>query len=134
MSDLRELDIRVAKEVMRWPEWTGDGDWHGADGQTFFRDWGDYGQITVYWNGLDACSSEWTPAQRIDHAFDVEDHIAELALRLEYVACLRNLLLAKKKRNIASFDFWWEMVHASPEIRCRAALECMKEKAKAAGG
>lgn len=56
-------------------------------------------------------------------AFQVEDRVAELGLKSEYVQALQGELQSA---------ITWDFVHASPGQRCRAALQCVKEKAKAA--
>lgn len=69
----------------------------------------------------------------IAQAFKVEDTIAELGLKHTYCQALAVIVadaVTERGRVVDHFDF----IHASPEQRCRAALECVKEKAKAASG
>lgn len=84
-----------------------------------------------YENG-DKC--EWEPrpyATSIYYAFQVEDRIAELGLQARYVINLAKLVDPRVKQDDAIMSLWWNLVHASPEQRCRAALECVKEKGRA---
>lgn len=67
----------------------------------------------------------------IAYAFKVEERIKGLGLEQRYAYYLFKQLPAKFRLDL---DQWFEIAHASPEQRCRAALECVKEKAKAAGG
>lgn len=58
-------------------------------------------------------------SEEITLAFQVEDRIAELGLRHEYYHALGNVVAASvKERFFDSFD----LIHASAEHRCRAAL------------
>lgn len=79
---------------------------------------------------------EWHPApfaESIAQAFKAEDRIAELNLKGAYASALCRIVVADMKDgDIESGQ--WLLAHASPEQRCRAALQCVKEKAKAASG
>lgn len=63
-------------------------------------------------------------------AFQVEERIAELELQGEYELALAEVV-TDGKPNMAHV---WDYVHASPEQRCRAALEAVKGKTKVASG
>lgn len=72
----------------------------------------------------------WQPTRSISQAFQVEDRIAELGLKKEYSRVLQQIILDTG----TSYDHEFDLIHASPEQRCRASLQCVKEKAKAVGG
>lgn len=81
---------------------------------------------------------EWAPVENyatdIAAAMKAEDRIAELGLQGRYVINLAKIVDPRIKQDDAIMTLWWNLVHASPDQRCRAALQCVKEKAKAAGG
>ena len=103
----RELDVQMA-ELMGWHYWDSD-----------FRDYdGEYPMYTV----LDALllvydeankHREFSPSDDIAAAWLVEERIKELGLEPEYSEALLNITDASEH---------FEMIHASPEDRCRAAL------------
>lgn len=122
MSELRNkvLDVEVAEKVMGLvvsgsPELVARSQEEMRGGR--------------YWD-LPAYSSS------ISYAFQVQDRIAELGLQEEYVDALSEIAGKGLAGPVLSFphEIWLFYVHASPEQRCRAALEAVKEKAKAASG
>lgn len=117
MSELRQLDLDVAEQVMGF-------DRMNARVDPMVRN-GDPQYFMGYPVGHD-----FAPYYSIDiaAAFQVEDRIAELGLQRQYIIALRGETRAQMIAAACGYE--WKLVHASPEQRCRAALECVKEKAK----
>ena len=114
MSD-RELDVQMA-ELMGWIYWDSD-----------FRDYdGEYPMYIV----LDALllvydeankHREFSPSTDIAAAWLVEERIEELGLIEEYCMYLNEVANAHWDRGKRQPQRW-QLIHATPEDRCRAAL------------
>lgn len=80
-------------------------------------------------------------ARALAIAFQVEERIQELdagddssQFWWRYINALSRIINKAEWAESSTLDQVESLFHASPEQRCRAALECMKEKAKAVGG
>lgn len=152
MSELRELDQQVAQSLMGWV-------WYNANGHSMLVPKSLPESFDTRWMrehiadrpthekriliGLDFRAGISLPhySDEIAAAFKVEDRIAELGLHVKYLRALIDLaVLADAEWQTSEiYSAWlpnglWPIVHASPEQRCRAALEAVKEKAKATSG
>ena len=99
----RELVDYVAKDVMHWEKRIG---------------------ITEVWvdeMGFVQADERWRPDLDISAAWLVEERIAELGLIDEY--CWEIIKLASTKKGDPPQQ--WNLVHATPEDRCRAALKAV---------
>lgn len=120
-SELRELDIAIAERVMRWPRRDKDDDVDYPD--TYFSAYNDGGQIVVFRGGSQRSAERWSPAQNIEAAMEVEDRIAELGLADVYANHLCRITAAAQTNRLAST---FDLIHATPEQRCRAALAAIE--------
>lgn len=78
---------------------------------------------------LQSLQEDFNPAERIDHAWMVEERIAELDLVARYLKALIKIVhgnAVKVFSDLTIMGFWY-LVHATPEQRCLAALEAVKE-------
>ena len=66
----------------------------------------------------------WNPAERIDHAWMVEDRIKDLGLEYQYCRALIKVC----NLDDISWQSQWALIHATPEQRCLAALEAKEER------
>lgn len=141
MSDeLREITLAVAREVMRWQEWTGKGDWNppaGHEADTMFRDWGDEWGLSVYENGDDDVSFYFQPCVEIEDAWRVVERMRDWR---ESAHTTLRMVAYPYGRTYASFrghetDDWCEANshelpgHGNPTALaiCRAALEVVRK-------
>lgn len=109
----RELNTAVALEVMGWYEWDGVGDWDGPEGVTMFTYWGDDdGALAVYPDSSDEPKSLFDPSHCMGSACEVEDEIERRGLGSQYAGALA----------VRIRGGLWDMLRATPEQRCRAAL------------
>ena len=97
------MNARVATDVMKWTLLAGDT-------------WVDEEQ-----NISHPC---FRPSTSISAAWLVEERIAELGLIDEY--CWEIIKLASTKKGDPPQQ--WNLIHATPEDRCRAALKAMESK------
>lgn len=101
-----ELDIAVAERVMGWQRQDGYNYWMSFPaGETF---------------NLHALIAKWKPSTDIAFAMRVEDRIAELGLQSPYYGALVNIVAASITDRVFHL---FDVVHATPEQRCRAALQ-----------
>jgi len=106
-----ELNMQIAQEVTRLK---------GAGipaGNTIPGYLGEDG----WWRGLPDYSGS------LDAAWQMEDEIERRGgrpLQDAYVVALRNILWP----SILVIPYLWDIIHATPEQRCRAALEAVREK------
>ena len=70
-AELRELDERVAREVMGWLRWDNSDDWNGPEGVTFFAV--DTNWMTVYKDGAENPTDYFSPSTDIAAAMSVLD-------------------------------------------------------------
>lgn len=83
---------------------------------------GNWQHIHVYDHG-DVCEWEVFPyAEDIEAAMQVEDRIAELGYQSEYYRALVDVVFTSIKDRLAQ---QFDIVHASAEQRCLAALSCI---------
>ena len=97
MEACRELDALVAERVMGWLK-------HER-----------YGLISVPPYSTD-----------ISAAWQMEDRIAELGLIEEYCFQLNSIANAHLDRDYFRQPQRWQLIHATPEDRCRAALKAVE--------
>jgi hypothetical protein len=112
----RALDAEVARDVMEWRNIHMER--HGDD-------YPHYGQPPK-------CAYDCVnvPPYSTDHnlAHAVEERIAELGLERKYASALQeNVLCAGSDWH----GFAWNLAHASPEQRCRAALAAVESAREA---
>lgn len=116
-QDLRALDFAVGEKVMGW--FRRKGMMHGVAQDVLTDRNGSTYSVTC------GCLEDFNPSTDIDAAMRVEDRIAELGLRRGYYARLVQVVSQSiTDRVFDSFD----VVHASAEQRCRAALAAIAEK------
>lgn len=102
----RELDSAVAERVMGWQRQHNYNYWMTFPDGSF---------------ELHALIATWKPSTDLGTAMQVEDRIAELGLKHEYMRELTAIVAevaTQEDRLIEHFDW----VHATAEQRCRAAL------------
>lgn len=101
MEPGQELNELVARKVMGWQK--GDS-WGGA-----------------HWVGEDKCYrdevAQFRPSQHINVAWEVEEEIIKLSLRIKYCESLKWVVIDTGEY-VGMFDY----IHATPEQRCKAAL------------
>jgi len=110
----QELAEATAVHVMGWsvgehPEVNGTGQWMV-----------EY-EFPVYFkkDGAFICWDEWNPAEDIRDAREIEVRIAEcIGNRASYVVQLRQV--------VGEYSSMFDLIHANPEQRCRAALLAVK--------
>lgn len=80
------------------------------------------GIIALYGNRYiarsDGRSREWNPGEDISAAWEVEERMNADELFWRYTNHVKKLLLSKMSEGVNEYD----MMHAPPEIRCKAAL------------
>lgn len=106
----RELDVQMA-ELMGYNYWDFKGDYEGEYPMYIVMD----ELVIVYENNND--HRRFNPTTDIAAAWAVEERIVELGLTEEYC---RELYTIALKRDIVNWR--WQLIHATPEDRCRAAL------------
>jgi len=123
------LDRAVAERVMEWHQEV-DYDYHPPQFNWVDKN-GDYQEIMSHPDQL-ANPPVWSPSKDIRAAFQVEDRIAELNLQNDYIAHLWSVVGATRNGinfwTADNFKAFWLCVHATPEQRCRAALEAVGDK------
>lgn len=121
------VDVRVALEVMGWQQWHHEnGDWEGGD-VICFADWGDGSGVSVYEPQDDGdVSFNFSPSTNISDAFEMEEKIRGRGVEFAdvYARAVANLLDVPVERAI---EIRFLFLHASPEIRCRAALKAIEQ-------
>lgn len=130
------LEAEVAARVMGWRSWRmRDGEvvlWEPQAAQWLPRE----GAVLTDepWDRAD--TSMFKCSVDMNAVFRVEDRIKELGLEEEYGERLSEEIHRQSngKHDIFYGSEVFDIAHASAELRCRVALECVKEKAKAAGG
>jgi hypothetical protein len=88
--ELRALDLAMAEKVMGWTPWDGRNVYAGPLGVTAFCEFDDGGQIIIYRETHDTGnpywpsnnSQRWSPAQKIDDAFEIVEHMRSKGLRV----------------------------------------------------
>ena len=97
MSDLtagRELNRRIAREVMGWLEWTGDGDWTPPVGQekaTMFTaafPWDE--SVSVYEDGEEQMTFYFEPSRKIADAWLVVEKMREQGYSVDINTTISN--------------------------------------------
>jgi hypothetical protein len=121
----REMDALVAEKVMGWKEckrgWDTEGKGHEI------RMWTPDGELLPV---LYLAKDMWNPSTDIAAAWLVEERIAELELIDEYcfhLNAIANEYLDKIRYMIHRPPVRWQLIHATPEDRCRAALMAVEK-------
>lgn len=126
MTD-EQINKRVAVEVMGW--WSHSGIWcEGSPGDTGTgTEWISFpvtGTAFQYVSGKPE-NRVFSPVTDIRAAMQVEDRIAELGLKGEYIAILSSSLVKKVDDGHSMFDLF-ELVHATARQRSEAALKAVE--------
>lgn len=118
---LRKLDAEVAERLMGWTRYSEVV--HRTDNRTI--------------EGVLYCPPDYPEVSRgglncvpyyssdIAAAMKVEDRIAELNLKKEYVTALA-IIAAKAATEAGEIFGYWHIAHATAEQRCRAALSLVE--------
>lgn len=72
---------------------------------------------------------DFNPAERIDHAWMVEEVIFKQDLTAKYLKALINIVHGNAVKVFSDLTIigFWHLVHAAPEQRCKAALKAKEE-------
>ena len=113
MNEIRELNAKIA-ELMGWKTLWADrrgysDTWQRPDGSS------EYGLLPPFYS------------TDIAAAYTMEERIAELGLIEEYCFQLNAIANEHKDRDYCRQPQRWQLIHATPEDRCRAALKATEK-------
>ncbi len=119
MSD-KKLDVEMA-ELMGWIYW--DSDFRDYDGE--YPMFTTMGALLLVYDKANK-HREFSPSTDIAAAMQVEERIEELGLIGAYCKHLNEIANAYWDMGIRQGRSW-QLIHASPEDRCRAAVLAKEE-------
>ena len=118
-----ELNVKIAIEIMKWNYWDFKGDYEGEF--PMFTYVGE-SALAVYFDHGDR-HSYFDPSHDISAAYQMEERIAELGLIEEYCFQLNAIANTHLDRDYYRQPQRWQLIHATPEDRCLAALAAVEK-------
>ena len=106
-----ELDALIAEKVMGWKSENHSRTLHDP-------------QAGPSWCGPDGAPrqrGDWSPSTSLADAWEMEEEIARRRMMIAYTDALKRECMASENDVPMTFD----LVHADPVLRCRAALKAM---------
>lgn len=119
-----EMDFAVGERVMKWQRKAGM--MHGTPQDVLVDESGNTRSV------LCGCDEDWNPSLDMAAAMEVESKIADLGLQDEYGDGLVRQMSSdlRQKFDMGRGAFYghevFELAHATPEQRCRAALAAIQ--------